>query len=328
MSWFDNLRPKIQALVTGNNEVPDNLWRKCDNCGQMIFHRDLQSKMYVCQYCDHHMHFPVKDRLENLFDPKTFKRIETPSVPLDPIKFRDRKRYTDRLKEAQTTTGDQDAILVASGKISDMPIVIAAFNFKFMAGSMGMAVGEAIVTAAKLAIQNKAPLLTIPASGGARMQESILSLMQMPRTTLAVQQVKEAGLPYIVLLTNPTTGGVSASFAMLGDIHIAEPGAMIGFAGRRVIEQTVRETLPENFQTAEYLKEHGIIDMVVHRKDLRDMLTRLIRLLTHPVESAPPREAKPATINQQTQKAIPPTPKKTTTLEDGKESGQITHKKQ
>ena len=252
MSWLTNfVKPKIKALVGGKPDVPDNLWHKCPNCGQMIFHRDLEENLHVCQHCHHHLRLPVLKRLASMFDDGEYTRIELPSVPLDPLKFRDRKRYTDRMKEAQAKTAEQDAIIAAHGKMEGQNVVIAAFNFDFMGGSMGTAVGEGIVAAAHLAVVQQAPLIVIPASGGARMQESILSLMQMPRTTIAVQEVKEAGLPYIVLLTDPTTGGVSASFAMLGDIQVAEPGCMIGFAGRRVIEQTVREVLPDGFQTAE-----------------------------------------------------------------------------
>ncbi|MDX1737663.1 MAG: acetyl-CoA carboxylase, carboxyltransferase subunit beta [Alphaproteobacteria bacterium] len=280
MNWLTNfVRPKIKALVGGKPDVPDNMWHKCPGCGQMLFHRDLEANLYVCTHCDHHMRLPVLKRLDSLFDDSAYTRIELPKVPQDPLKFRDRKRYTDRLKEARSKTGEEDAIIVGHGKMSGVDTVIAAFNFDFMGGSMGTAVGEGIVVAAHLAVQQKAPLVVIPASGGARMQESILSLMQMPRTTVAVQELNEAGLPYIVLLTDPTTGGVSASFAMLGDIQLAEPGCMIGFAGRRVIEQTVRETLPDGFQTAEYLHEHGMVDMVVNRLDLKQTLGNIIHML-------------------------------------------------
>ncbi len=286
MSWLERyVRPKIKALVGAKPEVPDNLWHKCDNCGQMIFHRDLVANLHVCQHCGHHMRLPVDRRLELLFDDGAFERAELPKTPMDPLRFRDRKRYTDRLKDAQaaqdpkTKTANRDAIVVAHGKMDGRPTVAAAFDFAFMGGSMGVAVGEGIVTAARLAVLQKAPLIIIPATGGARMQEGILSLMQMPRTVVAVQEVKEAGLPFFVLLTNPTTGGVSASFAMLGDIHIAEPGALIGFAGKRVIEQTVKETLPEGFQTAEYLLDHGMVDVVTPRAQVRDTIIRLTGLL-------------------------------------------------
>lgn len=279
MNWLTNfVRPKFQALVK-QTEQPENLWFKCPNCGQMIFHRDLEENLFVCQHCDHHMRVEVKKRLEMMFDNGKYDRIELPKAVTDPLKFRDLKRYPERLKEAQNKTGEQDAIIVAHGTMGGHKVVIAAFDFSFMGGSMGVAVGEGLVSAAKLAVLQDAPLIVVPASGGARMQEGILSLMQLPRTVIAVEEVKEAGLPYIVLLTDPTTGGVTASFAMLGDIQVSEPGAMIGFAGRRVIEQTVRESLPEGFQRAEYLRDHGIVDMVVPRHELRDALINLIDLL-------------------------------------------------
>ncbi|MGE4280418.1 MAG: acetyl-CoA carboxylase, carboxyltransferase subunit beta [Magnetospirillum sp.] len=279
MNWLTNyVRPKLQALVRPK-EVPDNLWHKCPSCGHMIFHRDLEKALSVCQHCGHHMRLSVKKRLEMLFDDGKYTRIELPKIPDDPLKFKDQKRYTDRLKDTRAKTGEQDAIVVGHGRSGGQNVVIAAFNFDFQGGSMGLAVGEGIVAAAELAVLQDAPLIVIPASGGARMQEGILSLMQMARTTVAVDKVKEKRLPYIVLLTDPTTGGVSASFAMLGDIAIAEPGCIIGFAGARVIESTIREKLPEGFQRAEYLLEHGMIDMVVHRKDLRETLGRVISLL-------------------------------------------------
>jgi len=280
MSWLTNfVRPKIRALVK-KPDTPENLWDKCPSCGQMIFHRELEANQRVCPHCGHHLRIGVKRRLELLFDEGQFERAELPKVEVDPLKFRDRKRYTDRIKEAQSKAGEQDSIIVASGMIHGIETVVAAFNFDFMGGSMGMAVGEGLIKAADVAVEKGAALIAIPASGGARMQEGILSLMQMPRTVIAVDRVKEAGLPFIVLLTDPTTGGVSASFAMLGDIHVAEPGAVIGFAGQRVIEETIREKLPEGFQRAEYLLEHGIVDLVVPRKEMRDQLARLIGLLT------------------------------------------------
>ena len=286
MSWLTNfVRPKIRKLVQ-KTEVPENLWDKCPACGQMIFHRELNANQRVCPHCDHHMRIDVKTRLELMFDDGKYERIETPRVSIDPLKFKDRKRYSDRLRDAQSKTEEQDAIVVAHGTMNGAPAVIAAFNFDFMGGSMGMAVGEGLVAAAGLAVSRKSALVAVPASGGARMQEGILSLMQMPRTTIAVDQVKEAGLPFIVLLTDPTTGGVSASFAMLGDIQIAEPGAQIGFAGARVIEETIREKLPEGFQRAEYLLDHGIIDLVVPRKELREQIGRVISLLTQRDEAA------------------------------------------
>jgi acetyl-CoA carboxylase carboxyl transferase subunit beta len=247
----------------------------------MIFHRDLAKTVSVCPRCDHHMRMLVKDRLDMLFDDGAYQRIELPKGLADPLKFRDSKKYADRLKESQGRTVEHDAIVVAHGKIGAMPAVVAAFNFAFMGGSMGIAVGDGIVAAAELAVLQDAALIVIPASGGARMQEGILSLMQMARTTVAVDRVKDKGLPFIVLLTDPTTGGVSASFAMLGDIHIAEPGAVIGFAGARVIESTIREKLPEGFQRAEYLLDHGMVDMVVHRHKLAETLGRILGLLRH-----------------------------------------------
>ena len=279
MSWLTNfVRPKIQALVR-KTEVPDNLWEKCPSCMQMIFHRDLEANLRVCTHCGHHLRLSWRRRLELLFDEGKFDRIELPKGEADPLKFRDRKRYADRLKETQAKTAEQDAIVVAHGAMGSLPTVIAAFNFEFMGGSMGKAVGDGLIAAARLAVEKRAPLIVIPASGGARMQEGIISLMQMPRSIIAVDEVKEAGLPYIVLLTDPTTGGVSASFAMLGDIQIAEPGAVIGFAGARVIEETIREKLPEGFQRAEYLLDHGMVDLVVPRVELRDTLIRILRLL-------------------------------------------------
>ena len=269
MSWLTEVvRPKIRNLL-GRRETPDNLWHQCPSCQQMLFHKDLERNRKVCTHCGHHMRASATERLEWSFDDGHYTRIELPKVPVDPLKFRDQKKYTDRLKEAREKTKLEDAALVAHGTIGGHRAVVAAMAFEFMGGSMGAAVGEAIVAAARLAVLQKAPLI----------QEGPVSLMQMPRTTIATQMVKEAGLPYIVVLTDPTTGGVTASFAMLGDIHIAEPGAMIAFAGARVIEQTVREKLPPGFQRAEYLLEHGILDMVVRRTELRETLARLIGLL-------------------------------------------------
>jgi len=279
MNWLTNfVRPRIRALVRKQG-VPDNLWQKCTACEQMIFHRELSANLYVCTHCGHHMRVAAKDRLAMVFDGDSTQTIELPEAMDDPLKFRDQKRYGDRLKENRAKTGIDDAILVAHGKIGGIPAVIAAFDFRFMGGSMGTAVGDGLIAAARLAVVQEAPLIVFPSSGGARMQEGILSLMQMPRSIIAVQEVREAGLPYIVVLTDPTTGGVSASFAMLGDISIAEPGAIIGFAGSRVIESTIHETLPEGFQRAEYLLEHGMIDMVVPRHELRATLIRVLDLL-------------------------------------------------
>ncbi len=281
MNWLTNyVKPKLRDLVRPK-EIPDNLWHKCPKCGQMIFHRDLKKNHQVCQHCGHHMRLSVTERLEMMFDEGKYTRAELPKVPSDPLKFSDRRKYKDRIKEANNKTKETDALVVAHGKMGGQNVVIAAFNFDYMAGSMGTAVGEGLVAASKLAIVQDAALIVVPASGGARMQEGILSLMQMARTTIGVERVKEAGLPYIVVLTDPTTGGVSASFAMLGDIAIAESGAVIGFAGRRVIEQTIREQLPDDFQTAEYLYEHGMVDMVVRRHELRPTLVRVLSLLRH-----------------------------------------------
>ncbi len=292
MSWITSyVRPKIRALVQ-RSSVPDNLWHKCPACEQMVFHRELAANLNVCTHCGHHMRLGAKARCDLLFDDGAWEDVPLPAVAADPLRFRDRKRYAERLREARAATGRHDALIVAKGTLGGRSAVAAAFDFAFMGGSMGMAVGEGLLTAARAAVDAKAPLIVFPASGGARMQEGILSLMQMPRTTIAVDLVKEAGLPYIVVLTDPTTGGVSASFAMLGDVAIAEPGAVIGFAGARVIEETIRQQLPEGFQRAEYLREHGMVDMVVHRRELRDTLIRIVGLLTEPVaEATPPPEA-------------------------------------
>lgn len=282
MNWLTNfIRPRIRSLVQPK-EVPDNLWQKCPGCDGMLFHRDLKDNMNVCYHCGHHLRITVKERLAILFDGGQYTKLDLPDVPFDPLKFRDRKRYADRLREAQAQTGLKEAITLAKGTIGGQNAVVAAFNFSFMGGSMGAGVGEAIIKAAEEAVRSRSAFIIIPASGGARMQESMLSLMQMPRTVIAVEMVKDAKLPYIVYLIDPTTGGVSASFAMLGDIHLAEPGAMIGFAGRRVIEETVRETLPADFQTAEYLRDHGMVDMVVSRAEMHQTVGRLLNLLMTP----------------------------------------------
>ncbi|MCL2427601.1 MAG: acetyl-CoA carboxylase, carboxyltransferase subunit beta [Alphaproteobacteria bacterium] len=279
MSWLtEYVRPRIRTLL-GRREVPENLWRQCPACQQMVFHTDLERNLKVCPHCGHHLRTSAVERLAWTFDENNYTRIELPKVPADPLRFRDTKRYTDRLKEARDKTHLDDAILVAHGTIAGQRAVVAAMEFAFMGGSMGAAVGEGLIAASRLAVLQEAPLVVFTASGGARMQEGAISLMQMPRTTIATQLVKEAGLPFIVVLTDPTTGGVTASFAMLGDFILAEPGAMIGFAGARVIEQTVREKLPEGFQRAEYLLEHGILDMVVKRTELRATLARLIELV-------------------------------------------------
>ena len=279
MNWLKNfVKPKLRKLV-GGKDIPDNLWHKCQECSQMIFHRDLEKQLHVCQHCGHHMRLPARLRLQMLFDGGEYKTAEVAPTADDPLNFRDRRKYTDRLKEARNATGADDALRVAHGRMGGIGVVIAALDFGFMGGSMGLAVGEGILTAARLAVVQGSALIVVSSSGGARMQEGIQSLMQMPRTTIAIEELREAGLPYIVVLSDPTTGGVTASFAMLGDIAIAEPGAVIGFAGARVIEQTIRETLPEGFQRAEYLLDHGMVDMVVHRHELRDTLIRVLSLL-------------------------------------------------
>ena len=284
MNWLTNyVRPTIKALVRRDRpDVPENLWIHCPSCERMIFHRDLDANQEVCSHCDHHFRVGPEFRFKALFDEDSWTRIELPKSAPDPLKFRDRKRYSDRLKEAQSKTGQTDAIEAAHGQIDGLPVVVAVMNFDFMAGSMGCALGEGLLAAARLAVMQEAAFVVVTASGGARMQEGTLSLMQMPRSTIAIEEVKEAGLPYITILTDPTTGGVTASFAMLGDIAIAEPGARIGFAGRRVIEQTIRESLPDDFQTSEYLLEHGMIDMVVHRFELRPTLVRVLGILMRP----------------------------------------------
>ena len=286
MNWLTNfVPPKIREWVR-KKEIPSNLWQNCPSCSQMIHHRDFKANLNVCTSCGHHLRIGPSERFEILFDDGQFTRLELPSVIQDPLKFRDSKRYADRLKEAKNRA-DKEAMVAAYGKMGGRDTVIAAQNFAYMGGSMGVGVGAAFVAAARHAVAAQAPLIAVTASGGARMQEGILSLMQMPRTTIAVDEMREAGLPYIVVLTDPTTGGVTASFAMLGDVHIAEPGAQIGFAGPRVIEKTIREQLPEGFQRAEYLLDHGMVDMVVSRHNLRETIIRLVDLLMRPKHGRP-----------------------------------------
>ena len=280
MNWITNsVLPRIKALVQPK-EVPDNFWVKCKGCNEMLFHRQLEENLQVCPRCDYHMPLTCKNRLKALFDGGSYEEIALKDgTTLDPLKFRDKRKYLDRIKEARSKTGLKDAISLASGRVNGLEIIIAVFSFEFMGGSMGSAVGNAIIQSAELAINKNAPLVIFPSSGGARMQEGILSLMQLPRTIIATQMIKEAELPFIVVLTNPTTGGVTASFAMLGDIHIAEPGAIIGFAGKRVIEETIHEKLPDGFQSAEYLLDHGMVDLVIRRHDLPKTLSTLLCLL-------------------------------------------------
>jgi acetyl-CoA carboxylase carboxyl transferase subunit beta len=263
----------------GKSDIPENLWKKCPSCEQMLFHKDLEASFEVCSTCGYHLRLSTDQRLALLFDPDSFQFIALPEVRQDPLKFKDTKKYTDRLKAARSATGQQDALIIVRGTIGGHNLVATLFNFDFMGGSMGTAVGAGFVQAVDIALQEKASFLAIPASGGARMQEGIFSLMQMPKTVVAVGRLKRARLPYLVLLTNPTTGGVLASFAMLGDIHIAEPGATIGFAGARVIQETLRHQLPEGFQRSEYLFSHGMIDLVIPRAQQKETLTRILGVL-------------------------------------------------
>ena len=301
MNWIKNfIRPKIRNFLGNKKEVPENMWVKCPETGQMVFYRDLEANQFVIPGSGYHMRMPPGERLNMLFDGGEYERLSLPEVPADPLSFRDERKYADRLKEARQKNNAEDAILAAAGELDGQPVVATVQDFAFMGGSLGMAAGEAIVESMRLAVDKQCAYILFAASGGARMQEGILSLMQLPRTTVAVQDLREARLPYIVVLTNPTTGGVTASYAMLGDIHLAEPGALIGFAGPRVIEQTIREKLPEGFQRAEYLQEHGMIDRVVHRHEIRPTLARLIRILTRaPAGSEPGRALVATTVAAQ-----------------------------
>ncbi len=278
MNWITNLvRPKIRSLL--RRETPENLWIKCPDTGQMVFQKEVEDNLWVIPGSGHHLRMNARARLDHMFDGAEYEVIRVAEVPADPLRFRDEKRYTDRIKDARAKTGMQDSVLIGAGRLDALPVTIAVQDFAFMGGSLGMAAGEAIITAFLTALERRTPFILFVASGGARMQEGILSLMQLPRTTVAARRLREAGLPYIVVLTNPTTGGVTASYAMLGDVHIAEPGAMIGFAGPRVIEQTIREKLPEGFQRAEYLRDHGMVDMVLPRAEIRPAVSRLCRIL-------------------------------------------------
>lgn len=305
MNWISNyVRPKINSLFS-RREMPENLWTKCPECGTMLFHREVTNNLNVCTNCDHHMAITPRDRFEALFDLGAFTEVKVPEPIADPLHFRDQKKYPDRMRAAQKTTGEKEAMLVVEGEVGKTQIVAVGQDFSFMGGSMGMYVGNAILAAAQRAIELQCPMVLFSAAGGARMQEGILSLMQMPRSTVAVQMLKDAGLPYVVVLTHPTTGGVTASYAMLGDVQIAEPNSLICFAGPRVIEQTIRETLPEGFQRAEYLLDHGMLDRVTHRKKLREELIVILRMMMRlpppiwgelpppgpaPTEAAPPTD--------------------------------------
>ncbi|MFG1416777.1 acetyl-CoA carboxylase, carboxyltransferase subunit beta [Xanthobacter sp. V0B-10] len=295
MNWISNVvRPKIRDFLA-RREVPENLWVKCPETGQMVFHKDLEANLYVIPGSGYHMRMDAVQRLKATFDNGVYEEVPLPEVAIDPLKFRDERRYIDRLKDARAKTGYQDAVKVATGLLEELPVTIAVQDFGFMGGSLGMAAGEAVVKGLQTAAEKGTPFIMFAASGGARMQEGILSLMQMPRTTAAIQELREAKKPYIVVLTNPTTGGVTASYAMLGDVQISEPGALIGFAGPRVIEQTIREKLPDGFQRAEYLVAHGMIDMVVHRHQMRETLGRLCRLLVK-APALPPQGRLPGPV--------------------------------
>ncbi|ACL56612.1 acetyl-CoA carboxylase, carboxyltransferase subunit beta [Methylobacterium nodulans] len=289
MNWISEVvRPRIKTLF--KRETPENLWVKCPETGQMVFHKEVEANDYVIPGSEHHLRMTAQQRLKMMFDQGTWLDVPLPEVPVDPLKFRDEKRYVDRLKDARAKTGMMDAFKVGFGRVGGLPMTLAVQDFGFMGGSLGMAAGEAFVRGAETALDKRTPYVLFAASGGARMQEGILSLMQMPRTTVAVRRLNQARLPYLVVMTNPTTGGVTASYAMLGDIHLAEPGALIGFAGPRVIEQTIREKLPDGFQRSEYLREHGMIDQVVHRRDLKATIARLCGLLMQAPAAEPAEE--------------------------------------
>ncbi|HEY5818795.1 MAG TPA: acetyl-CoA carboxylase, carboxyltransferase subunit beta [Mesorhizobium sp.] len=299
MNWITNyVRPKINSML-GRRDMPENLWIKDPESGEMVFHKDLESNQWVIPSSGHHLKIAARERLKHFFDGGRYDVIETPRVAVDPLRFRAEKRYIDKLKEDRAKTGLDDAVLSGTGTINGVPIVATVQDFAFMGGSLGMAAGEAIVKGFEAALSLRRPVVLFAASGGARMQEGIFSLMQLPRSTVMVDRLKEAGLPYVVVLTNPTTGGVTASYAMLGDVHIAEPGALIGFAGPRVIEQTIREKLPEGFQKAEYLLDHGMVDMVVSRLELKATISRLLGILLKAPASAAiePEILPPAVIN-------------------------------
>lgn len=280
MNWIKNfVRPKIRSLLGQKRDTPENMWIKDPESGQMVFYRDLEANQFVFPGSGHHHRMPAEARMKQVFDGGEWEKITFPTVSVDPLKFRDERKYADRLKEAKAKTETEDSVRAGFGKVDGLDMVVMVQDMSFIGGSLGMAAGEAIIASMRHAVQKKCPCVIFVASGGARMQEGILSLMQMPRTTIAVQELRAAGLPYIVVLTNPTTGGVTASYAMLGDVHLAEPNALIGFAGQRVIEQTIREKLPEGFQRSEYLKDHGMVDLVVHRHEMKATISRIARIL-------------------------------------------------
>ncbi len=284
MNWIKNfVRPRIRSILgaaTVKRDVPENMWIKDPDSGQMVFYKDLEANQFVFPGSQHHHRMPSALRFSSMFDGGEFEKLVTPTVLVDPLKFRAEKKYTDQLRDAKAKSGVDDSVQGGFGQVNEQPMVIAIQDMGFIGGSLGMAAGDAIIAAMRFAVSKHCPFVMFVASGGARMQEGILSLMQLPRTTVAVQELRAAKLPYIVVLTNPTTGGVTASYAMLGDIHLAEPKAIIGFAGQRVIEQTIREKLPEGFQRSEYLKDHGMVDLVVHRHDMKTTVSRIARLLT------------------------------------------------
>ena len=283
MSWFKKLMPsRIRTEAgAGKRSIPEGLWTKCDACGAVLYRAELERNLDVCPKCDHHNRIGARRRLEIFLDPEPHEEIGSELEPVDVLKFRDSRKYRDRLSQAQRNTGEKDALIVQEGAVKDMPLVAAAFEFGFMGGSMGSVVGERFVRGVEVCLERNVPLVCFSASGGARMQEALFSLMQMAKTSAALRRMSERGVPFISVLTDPTMGGVSASLAMLGDVNIAEPNALIGFAGPRVIEQTVRETLPEGFQRSEFLLDHGAVDMIVDRRDLRDRISALLAMLSH-----------------------------------------------
>ena len=282
MSWFEKLVPsRIRTDATGKRGVPEGLWTKCDACASVLYRAELERNFEVCPKCNHHMRIDARRRLETFLDPEPREEIGVDVEPIDTLRFKDSKRYKDRLSAAQKATGEKDALVVVQGQVLGIPLVAAAFDFSFMGGSMGSVVGERFVRGVNVAMEAAVPFVCFSASGGARMQEALLSLMQMAKTSAALAKLSQQGIPYISILTDPTMGGVSASFAMLGDVHVAEPNALIGFAGPRVIEQTVRETLPEGFQRSEFLLEHGAIDLIVDRREMREKIASMLAMLTH-----------------------------------------------
>ncbi|WP_292898330.1 acetyl-CoA carboxylase, carboxyltransferase subunit beta [Nitratireductor sp.] len=317
MNWITSyVRPKINSML-GRRDMPENLWIKDPETGEMVFHKDLEDNLWVIPSSGHHMKISARERLKSFFDDGEYETLENPKVVTDPLKFRDERRYTERLRDAKAKTNMEDAVLSGVGRVQGLELLATVQDFAFMGGSLGMAAGEAIVRAFETAVERRLPLVLYAASGGARMQEGILSLMQLPRTTVALDRLKEAGLPYIVVLTNPTTGGVTASYAMLGDVHIAEPGALIGFAGPRVIEQTIREKLPEGFQRAEYLRDHGMVDMVVSRLEMKETIARLLKILLREKAEAAPEVVEDAPVDE-TETAPVPVESKQTAVEQPK----------